>query len=173
MRTVQNPESHLKTIQKLIETERAKTAKAKLSFTAPDGPELMAKLQRANSPMIVWQSWSSQAPAGGTLNYNVGIYNPDPVEHGALFGHVFVGAANMVEDVGAALAVVDPQFPRLTQPEFFGLTLPAGGSSSLSYDLKMPAVSPSNYLGNTFLFASVWHDPGTYLDRSLFVFKVV
>lgn len=173
MRTVQNPEAHLKTIQALIETERAKAAKAKLSFTAPDGPELMAKLQRVNSPMIVFQSWSSQAPAGGTINYNVGIYNPDPVQRIWLFGHVFVGPANMTPDVGTALLAVDPAFPRLTQPDFAGLTLAPGGSSSLSYALKVPAVSPSNYLGNTFLFASVWHDPGTYLDRSVFVFKVV
>ena len=39
--------------------------------------------------------------------------------------------------------------------------------------LPVPAgIEATNYLGNSFLFQSTWHDPGVYIDRSLFVFGV-
>ena len=46
--------------------------------------------------------------------------------------------------------------------------------SSLSFGIPVPNdIQASNYLGNTFLFQTTWHDAGTYLDRSLYVFEVV
>ncbi|HET9437477.1 MAG TPA: hypothetical protein VFO64_04695, partial [Gaiellaceae bacterium] len=90
-----------------------------------------------------------------------------------LFVHLFVGPGNMVANTGAALAPVDDRFARLTLPEFDGLQIASGATESLTFKLPVPAgVEQSNYLGNSFLFQSVWHDPGTYIDRGIFVFEV-
>lgn len=173
MRVVENPQAHLKTLQKLIADEKKKAATAKLQFTSPDEDQLIEKLRRAQSPMIVAQSWSGQAAAGGAISYNVWIYNPDPVHRSSLYAHVFVGPANFVAGTGAALATVDERFPRLTEPQFFGFSLAPGAQTTLSFSLKVPAVPASNYLGNTFLFQADYHDIGTYLDRGCFPFKVI
>lgn len=173
MRVVENPQTHLKTLQKLIADERKKAATAKLQFTGPDDDQLIEKLRRAQSPMIIWQGWSGQAPAGGTITYTVGIYNPDPIHRSSLYAHVFVGPANLVANTGEALATADSRFGNLTEPPFFGFSLAPGASTSLTFALKIPAVAPSNYLGNTFLFQADYHDVGTYLDRGCFPFKVV
>ena len=75
--------------------------------------------------------------------------------------------------MGEALELVDPRFPRLTQPDFFGLQLAPNATQQLNFTLQVPAgVERTNYLGNSFLVQLVWHDPGLYLDRSVFVFKV-
>ena len=123
--------------------------------------------------MIVFQGWSGSVAAPGTIDYTIGINNPDPVQWYWLFAHVFVGPATIVRDVGHAVLAVDTRFPRLTMPEPFGLTLAAGAFQTLSFPLTVPGdVERSNYLGNTFLFQSRWHEVGQYLDRSHFVFEV-
>jgi hypothetical protein len=123
--------------------------------------------------MIVWQSWTGSTSPGGSINYSLGIYNPDPTIWVWLFVHLFVGAANMVADANDALAAVDTRFPRLTGPDFAGLSIDPGQAQSLSFSLPIPAgAERTDYLGNSFLFHSVWHDTGLYIDRSLFVFKV-
>jgi hypothetical protein len=143
-------------------------------FTAPTADQLMAKLARVNSPMIVFQGWSGSTGAPGSISYTVGINNPDPVAQSSLFVHLFIGPANVALNVNNALGLVDDRFPRLTEPEFFGLTIQPGATDSLSFSVDVPAgVQPSNYLGNSFLFQATWHDPSVYLDRSLFVFEVV
>ena len=124
--------------------------------------------------MIVWQTWGGSAPPGGSISYSLGIYNPDPMPWDALFNHVFVGAANLAADPDDALPAVDARFARLTQPDFAGLTVNPGVTQSLSYVLPIPpGAERTNYLGNSFLFHSTWHDKAQYFDRSLFVFKVV
>lgn len=143
------------------------------NFVALTEEEIIRKLNRVNSPFITFQAWSGNAPPGGTINYTVGITNPDPVSWSNLYAHVFIGPANPVPDVGTALLNVDPRFPRLTMPSFFGLTLAANSQSSLAFSVKVPAsIEPSNYLGNTFLFAANYHDLGTHLDRAVFPFRV-
>jgi hypothetical protein len=53
------------------------------------------------------------------------------------------------------------------------LTRRAGSGSSSTFVGPVPAgVESTNYLGNSFLFQSIWHDPGLYIDRSVFVFEV-
>lgn len=159
----------------LEEIERAREAaeKEERHFTAPTKRQLLTKLNRHNSPWITWQSWNSTSP-GGSVNYNVGINNPDPNTYVWLFAHVFVGPANPVADVGHALALVDERFPRLTMPPFSGLNLAPGTTASLTFNLAVPTgIQPSNYCGNTFLFQANWHDVGTYYDRGIFVFGVV
>lgn len=75
---------------------------------------------------------------------------------------------------GEFLLNVDARFPRLTQPDFAGLSLAPGASSTLTFSINIPAnvEHPTNYIGNTALVQFNWHDVGTYLDRSVFVIKV-
>jgi hypothetical protein len=155
-----------------IERRRQEAERQGLNFTAPTAEQLMKKLASTESPMIVGQGWGS-APPGGTFTYNVSINNPDPIQWNSLYVHVFVGAANLVPDVGDALSAVDPRFPRLTMPRVFGLSLAPGATQSVSFSITVPtAIERSNYLGNAILFEGNYHDVGRYLDRGLFVFEV-
>lgn len=141
-------------------------------FTSVTSEEIERKLKRVKSPMIVSQGWNSTTP-GGAVNYNLGIYNPDPTQAIWLFAHVWVGSGNVDPTVGTFLLNVDTRFPRLAQPTFSGLTLAAGASATLSFALKVPTeVEKTNYLGNSCLMRFNWHDVGTYLDRGIFVFAV-
>jgi hypothetical protein len=157
-----------------VEKRRKEAEREGLSFTAPTEEQLRRKLRRAKSPMIVYQAWNGLgAAAGGQINYEVGIHNPDPTEWIWLFMHVFVGPGNMVTDTGEALAPVDERFARLTQPQFPGLTIASGATEPLNFSFEIPAtIERTNYLGNSFLFQSVWHDTGQYIDRAVFSFEV-
>ena len=156
-----------------IDRQRQEAERQGLNFIAPTAEQLKKKLAATQSPMIVGQAWNGSVSAPGTIPYTVGIHNPDPVQWFNLFAHVFVGPATIVRDVGHAVLAVDTQFPRLTMPPVFGLTLAPGESQSLSFTITVPGdVERSNYLGNTFLFQSRWHEVGQYLDRSHFVFEV-
>jgi hypothetical protein len=141
-------------------------------FTSITPEEIEKKFERVNSPMIISQGWNSTTP-GGTVNYSLGIYNPDPTQAIWLFAHVAVGSGNVDPVTGTFLLNVDPRFPRLVQPAFDGLTLASGASAVLSYALKVPTTAEkTNYLGNSCLMQFNWHDVGKYLDRSVFVFAV-
>lgn len=154
-------------------TEQLKKNKKDENITTITAEEIDAKLKRVNSPMIVGQGWGSAAP-GGTVNYSVTIYNPDPTTAIWTFAHVWVGSGNVDPVTGTFLLNVDTRFPRLTQPDFAGMSIPSGGSVTQSFQIKIPAtVEKTNYLGNTSLMQFNWHDIGKYLDRSVFVFKVV
>jgi hypothetical protein len=156
-----------------IERRRGEAREQGRHFTAPTEEQLLTKLRKMNSPMIVFQSWNGSTTTPGTINYTVGINNPDPTTAIWLFVHLFIGPANIAPDANDALALVDTRFPRLTEPEFFGLSIDAGNTASLNFSISVPGnLEPSNYMGNSFLFAATWHDPGNYLDRSLFIFKV-
>lgn len=163
----------LQGVQEEIERQRARAQEEGRNFTAPSEEELKRKLFGGRTPQIVFQSWTSTVAPGGTVNYSVGINNPDAFLQIWMFVHLFVGPANFVPDVGDAVSAVDTRFPRLTEPPFDGLSLDPGATASLDFVIPVPAsVEPSNYLGNSFLFQSTWHDPGIYFDRSLFVFQV-
>jgi hypothetical protein len=155
-----------------IERHRAEAKKKGLSFTGLTEVEVYQKLTKKNSPMIVSQGWGP-APPGGTISYTVGIHNPDPVKKTCLFCQVLVGLANIASDVSDAVSAVDTRFARLTQPDFAGLDIEPGATKYLNFALPVPTnVERTNYMGNCFLFRATWHDPGEYLDRGLFVFKV-
>ncbi|MCX4672354.1 hypothetical protein OG453_37805 [Streptomyces sp. NBC_01381] len=162
----------VKRVAEHIEQSRQEHQRKGMVFTSVTPEQLQHKLERTNSPMIVSQGWSGSAPVGGTLSYTVGISNPDPVDRGSLFVHLFIGPANIAPDVSESVSAVDPRFPRLTKPGFAGLVVKAGAFEHVEFTIPVPTVEKSNYLGNSFLFQSTWHDPGTYLDRSLFVFEV-
>src|SRR5207248_2699976 len=77
-RTQAGKTKQLKTILEEIEKHRKEAESKKLSFTAPTEEQLRKKLRKTKSPMIVYQLWTGSAPAGGQINYEVGIHNPDP-----------------------------------------------------------------------------------------------
>jgi hypothetical protein len=157
-------------IQAVIERHRGEQQGEHFTSVTPE--EIERKLNRVNSPMIVSQGWNSTT-LGGTVNYGLGLYNPDPTQAIWMFAHVWVGSGNVDPITGTFLLNVDPRFPRLTQPAFAGLTLAPGASATLSFALKVPAaVEKTNYLGNSCLMQFNWHDIGKYLDRSVFVFAV-
>jgi hypothetical protein len=155
-----------------IERSRQEQVDQGLTFTAVTPEQLEHKLKRSNSPMIVWQSWSTSTPVGGVLQYRVGVSNPDPVDYPSVYLHAFVGLANIAQDVDTAVLAVDTRFPQLTGPSVSGLVLKAGTSDQVSFDVSIPAVEGSTYLGNSVLFQATWHEPANYLDRGLFVFEV-
>lgn len=170
---VSKRDEQIKRILHEQEQQRDAFKKKGMQFTALDEEQLRAKLARARSPMIVSQGWSGSAPAGGSLSYTVNIHNPDPAGWVWLFGHVFVGPANMIADVGEALDAIDDRFARLTLPDFPGLSLGPNEMAALTYSVGVPAGTPlTNYQGNTFLYQADWHDTGVYLDRGTFVFAV-
>jgi hypothetical protein len=157
-------------IQQVIEKHKHENKEEHFTSITPEA--ISKKLKRVKSPMIVSQGWGGTTP-GGTVNYNLGIYNPDPTQAIWLFAHVWIGSGNVDPTVGTFLLNVDTRFPRLTLPKFSGLTLAAGASATLSFALKVPsAVEKTNYLGNSCLMQFNWHDVGTYLDRGIFVFEV-
>jgi hypothetical protein len=141
-------------------------------FTAVTAEDIQRKLKRVNSPMIVSQGWNSTTP-GGSVNYGLGIFNPDPGQAIWLFAHVFVGSGNVDPVTGTFLLNVDDRFVRLTEPVFDGLKLAPGAFATLNFTLPVPAATPrTQYLGNSCLMQFNWHDIGTYLDRSVFVFGI-
>jgi hypothetical protein len=163
----------VRTIQEDIDRHRKAAEQDGRTFTALTETQLAKKLRSVNSPIITWQSWGSTAAPGSLIGYSVGISNPDPVDVIQLFGHLFVGPANIAPDVSEAISAVDTRFPRLTMPQVPGLTVKAGATEQLDFSIDIPvSLEKSNYMGNTILFQSTWHDPAVYLDRSLFVFQV-
>lgn len=161
-----------------IRKEKDKREKSGETFTSLTREQLESKLQRAESPMIVWQSWNNTAPPGGTINYNVGVSNPDPVSWSNLAVAVSVGNQNAITNNDVFLSDYDTRFSTLAQPPTLGFTLgPAGSptaSSSFAFALKVPAsVEKTGYFGNAVLAQLNFHDVGKYLDRGVFFFGVV
>lgn len=161
---------HVKKIQQVVEAHK-KSIKKGETFTSITDEEAKEKLGRVNSPMIVSQGWGSGAP-GATINYSIGIFNPDPVAVGSLLVHVFFGSGNSVPDPGLFLLNVDTRWPRLTQVPTVGFSLAPGASTTLNFSIRIPNVEPSGYLGNAALFRASFHDTGTFLDRSIFIVQV-
>jgi hypothetical protein len=127
---------HIRNIEKVVAKQKRENKEEYFTFVTPG--EIERKLKRVNSPMIVSQGWGNTTP-GGTINYNLGLYNPDPTQAIWLFAHVWVGSGNVDPTVGTFLLNVDVRFPRLTQPKFDGLKLASGASATLSFAIKVPS----------------------------------
>jgi len=163
-------EEHIRNIQKAI--EKHKREKKGEHFTSVTPEVIEKKLKRVNSPLIISQAWSNVAP-GGTFNYTVGIYNPDPAEVDWLFAHVWVGMGTVDSAIGKFLPYVDTRFGRLTEPPPFGLTLAAGASATHTFIINVPAeVEKTGYIGNSYVMQLNWPGVWRYFDSEAFVFAV-
>lgn len=179
---VQNPETQLKKVKKIIAAQRQsaegairKVRKAKggeFVFAFPSDEQLLEKLGRARSPMITSLSWQTGMKPGFTFIHGVGIYNPDPVTHGNLYTHLFFGPANMLLGPGEALATADARWPQLIEPTIWGLSVGPQSSASVTYRVTVPLVAPGNYAGNSFLYQADLFDVGHIFDRGCIIFQV-
>jgi hypothetical protein len=144
------------------------------TFTSITREEFEAKMRRVNSPVIVSQSWNGIAPLGGTLNYKVGVMNPDPVARVSLAVGVSIGNRNPIAGNDQFLTAFDARFPTYAKPAPGGFFLAAGAFTEQAFQLRMPAgVEKTGYFGNSVLLQITFHDVGTYLDRACFFFDVV
>jgi hypothetical protein len=163
----------IKKIQQAIEKEKSRYRDQNLKVVEVKPEDIERKLKRMKSPMIVSQFFSGSAPAGGTISYDVGIWNPDPTQAVFLFVHVWVGSGNVDPVVGTFLLNVDTRFPRLTEPDFFGATIDPSSLFTIDFALKVPTgVQKTNYLLNACLMQFNFADVGVYLDRGVVPFKV-
>ena len=157
-----------------IARERKNREKRGETFTSVSKEEFEEKLKRAESPIIVWQSWNNTAPPTGTINYTVGVQNPDPVGWGNLAVSVSIGNRNPIVSNDQFLTTFDARFPSYAKPATIGFSLAPGASTSQSFALKIPAgIEKTGYFGNSVLLQLSWHDVGKYLDRGIFFFEVV
>jgi len=155
-----------------IATEKHRQESKSEHFEAITPEEIEKKLRRVNSPMFVSQGWNNTTQ-GGTVNYSLSIYNPDPVPVSGFLVHFWVGSGNVDPTVGTFLLNVDTRFPRLTSPSFPSITIAPGASATLNFALKVPAtVEKTSYFGNSCLLYRGAFDVGTYLDRACIVFGV-
>ena len=84
--------------------------------------EFEAKVKRVNSPMIVSQSWNNTASPGGTINYSVGIFNPDPIQWSNLAVSVSIGNRNPIASNDEFLTAFDARFPAYAKPATVGFS---------------------------------------------------
>jgi hypothetical protein len=151
-----------------IERRRREAREQGRSFVALDAAQILDRLQRANTPFIGILTYSSEATTPGTMFVDVNVFNPDPVSQGALFVHVFIGMADI------AVTLLDERFPRLTEPEPFGLNLNPSTSGVASFAIAVPAnIELSTYLVNCFLYKVNTFAPAIELDRARVVFRVI
>ncbi len=164
------PKDPLRQLRSRIERERKKAARRGLAFSAPDDHELMRKMGRAKSPMIVYQSWTGVRTAGDTISYTVGIHNPDPFDRSRIHVQAWVGPANPISDLGAAFSTADPRFPPAGgPPDVEGLTVTTGATENVSLAIEIPAGVPATtYFGNSCVFRGDFHDVGDAYDRGFF-----
>jgi hypothetical protein len=163
----------IKKIQQAIEEEKSRYQDQNLTFVALNPKDIERKLRRMKSPIIVAQSWDSSVPAGGTIRYDVAVWNPDPTEAFFVFAHVWVGSGNVDPVVGTFLLNVDTRFPRLLEPEPFGATIQPSSLFHIIFALKVPTgVQKTSYFLNVCLMQARFFDVGVFLDRGGVPFKV-
>jgi hypothetical protein len=165
-------------IEAEIQKHKIERTKAGETFVAVTREQLEKKLARAESPMIVWQSWGAPAPPGGTISYTVGVTNPDPFQWDYLAVAVSVGNRNAIAGNDLFLSDYDRRFPTMALPPTTGFSLGALGtptaSTSFAFVLRIPAgIEKTGYFGNAVLQQINWHDTGKYLDRGVFFFGVI
>jgi hypothetical protein len=136
----------IKKIQQALEKEKSRYRDQNLTVIEVKPEDFERKLKRMKSPFIIGQAFTGSAPAGGTINLHVGIWNPDPIPVNLLFVHVWVGSGNVDPVVGTFLLKVDTRFPRLTEPKFPGAGLISSSFHLISFALKVPTgVQKTNY----------------------------
>jgi len=167
-------ERAMKAFEAEIERARKERAKVGMTFVALTREQLMEKLERANSPVIIWMNWSNDALPGGTICHGVGVQNPDPWTWDNLAVAVSVGNRNPIKDDDVFLSDFDRRFPTLAQPHPLGFSLGPLDVASFNFDLRVPCcIEKTGYFGNTVLFQINNYGVGVLLERSAFFFAVV
>ena len=163
-----------KTVEADIARERKNREKKGETFVGLSKEQFEKKMKRAESPFISWEGWSNTAPPSGTINYTVGVQNPDPVAWGNLAIAISIGDRNSIVSNDEFLTTFDARFPTYAKPATLGFSLAPGASTSHSFAIKIPAgVEKTGYFGNTVLQQLSYLDVGKYLDRAVFFFEVV
>lgn len=165
---------HIENIQEELKKQQRESEQRKEQFTSITPEQILKKLKRVNSPMIIGQGWNVTTPPGGTINYTVTIYNPDPVPAAFLFVHAWIGSGNIDPNIGTFLLNADSHFAQLKQPaDVFGGDLPPSSSGSFAFAFRVTtSVQPGNYFLQSCLMQVDLFDVGTYLDRAMVVFTV-
>jgi hypothetical protein len=165
----------IKKIQQALKKEKSRSRKQNLIVIEAKPEDIARKLRRMKSPFLVSHDFTGYAPAGGTINYKVGIWNPDPTAASFANAHVWVGSGIVDPVIGRFLMNVDTRFPRLTEPEPLGATIQPSSSLFLSFALKVPAgllVQKTSYFLNVCLMQFGFFDVGVFLDRGSVSFRV-
>jgi hypothetical protein len=163
----------IKRIQSEIEKQK-KIAKKDSIFIAPTPEEIEEKLKRVNSPIFYFANWIATVGLGGTFQYRVGIFNPDPTPVSWLYVHVWFGSGNIDRNIGTFLLNVDTRFPRLTEPDALGFTLAPSTAIQVTFNITIPTtVEKTMYIGNSCLMKLDMLDIGTYYDRGSFGITVI
>jgi hypothetical protein len=163
----------IKKIQKALEEEKSRYQDQNLTFVGLKPEDIEKKLKRMKSPFIFYQAWNGTVPARGTVDNNVGVWNPDPTKAFGVLAHVWVGSGSVDPVVGTFLLNVDTRFPHLTEPQYAVAIDPSPPTTNLSFALKVPnGVQKTNYLLNVCLMRLGFFDVGVVLDRSGVSFKV-
>jgi hypothetical protein len=118
----------------------------------------------ANSPFFSQIGWGPATP-GGTTTIEPTVHNPDSVNYSQsyLFGHLFFGPANTIQDTDLSLTAVDPRFPRY----WLGIGVPANGSLSATFSVDVPPdIAPGVYIANCYLILRNSFAVGQVLQRS-------
>jgi hypothetical protein len=162
-----------KKILEAIENEKRRVEGQKnLNFAALEPKDIERKLKRVKSPMAIAESWTSMAQPGGTIDYDVTIWNPDPYPT-YLNAHIWVGSGNVDPVVGTFLLNVDTRFPRLIEPGWGGVVINPSSQHTISFVLQVPpGVEKTNYLGNTCLMQVSIIDVGVVFERLGWIFNV-
>jgi hypothetical protein len=142
----------IKKIQQALEKEKSRYRDQNLNVTEVKPEDIERKLRRMKSPFTVLQLWTGSTPAGGTINYIVGIWNPDPFMANNIFVHAWVGSGNVDPVVGTFLLNVDTRFPRLTEPDFDAASIYPSSWWIISFALKVPAGGAEDQLPRKHLF---------------------
>ena len=162
-----------KILEAIEQGKRRVEGQKNVNFAALKPKDIERKLKRVKSPMLIFESWTDQAQPGGTIDYNVTFWNPDPDPWFGLNAQVWVGSGNVDPVVGTFLLNVDTRFPRLTEPGWAGVSLNPSSQQQISFVLQVPpGVEKTNYIGNTCLMQVSSFEAGVYLDRCAWIFTV-
>jgi hypothetical protein len=169
--TAAQVKEHIKNIQLL--NEKAKKESGHKDFIAITPEQIKEKLKSVNSPLFTGVSYSGPVAPGGTIYYNVSIYNPDPINQIHMKVHAWVGSGFVDPVIGTYLLNVDTRFPRMTGPQnWFNLSPSTGGMVSFNY--KIPStVEKTTYLLNAALMKIEPLGTGILWARTVFPIQVV
>ena len=162
---------HIRNIEKAIEKLKRDNKKVGRRVTSVTPIERILNVY--NVRILGWVI--NDSTPGGTVNYQLGIYNSGPDQALGLYAHVWIGLRFVHPTNGTFLLNdVDTRFPRLTGPYRDGLMVNPGSSEDIFFTLDIPStVERTSYCLNTCLFTQgpVYGDL-TVLDRATWLINI-